>query len=137
MLGCQVFTIGFPKTSIMGKNPKVTNGIISALSGIYDDPRMLQTTVAIQSGNSGGPLVNMEGEVVGIVTGKLSAVKMFKWTGDLPQNVNYAIKVSYISSMLSSIPPARSNVHVLPVKKASLAKLAARIRTSVMIVVAE
>ena len=47
--------------------------------------------------------MNMEGKVVGIVTSKVNAVKMFKWTGDLPQNINYGIKISYLNGLLSSV----------------------------------
>ena len=102
-LGESVFTIGYPKSSIMGKNPKITNGIISALSGIHDDPRIIQTTVAIQSGNSGGPLLNMEGHVVGVTTSSLRTL-MTKSGIDVPQNVNYAIKSAYVKALLSSLP---------------------------------
>jgi len=86
-----------------GKTPKVTNGIISSLSGIQDDPRIIQTTVAIQSGNSGGPLLNMNGEVVGVTTSSLKT--FFTESGlDVPQNVNYAVKSAYVSALLTSLP---------------------------------
>jgi len=69
--GEDVFTLGYPKSSIMGKNPKITDGIVSALSGIQDDPTVMQVTVPIQSGNSGGPLLTMRGDVVGVTTSTL------------------------------------------------------------------
>ena len=56
--------------------------------------------VPVQSGNSGGPLFDMNGQVVGIVVAKLNAMKIFKWTGDLPENVNYAIKIGYLDVLL-------------------------------------
>jgi ankyrin repeat protein len=102
-LGEEVFTIGYPKTSIMGKNPKVTDGIISSLSGFLDDPRILQTTVAIQSGNSGGPLLNLRGEAVGVTTATLRA-QVYEDGLDIPQSVNYAVKSAYVSALLSGLP---------------------------------
>lgn len=102
-IGAEVFTIGYPKSDIMGVNPKVTDGIISSLSGIQDDPRIIQTTVAIQSGNSGGPLLTMNGEVVGVTTSMLRTQVSEKGI-DVPQNVNYAVKSAYVSALLSQLP---------------------------------
>lgn len=119
-IGAEVFTIGYPKSDVMGLNPKVTNGIVSALSGIRDDPRVIQTTVAIQSGNSGGPLLNMKGEVIGITMASLRT-RVTKKGIDVPQGVNYAIKSGYASALLASVPerpypmeqPASANLEEL------------------------
>lgn len=102
-LGTMVFTIGFPHPNLLGTNPKLTSGLISATSGIADDPRTLQVSVPVQSGNSGGPLLNMHGEVVGVITSKLNAQQVFEYTGDIPQNVTYAIKINYLSQLLSNL----------------------------------
>jgi len=99
-LGAEVFTIGFPQTSLMGIEPKLATGVISATSGIQDDGRAYQISVPVQAGNSGGPLVDGEGRVVGVVAAKLNAAKVFEWTGDLPQNVNYAAKSTYLAGMM-------------------------------------
>jgi hypothetical protein len=135
--GSKVFTIGYPHPDVMGEKPKLTEGIVNALSGYMDDPRILQISVPVQAGNSGGPLLNMNGEVVGIVTAKLSAVKMFNWTGDLPQNVNYAIKASYITALLKSVKEQSTVTKMLPVKRADLESLSSRIQNSVFLIVAE
>lgn len=135
--GAKVFTIGYPHPDIMGQKAKLSEGIINADTGYMDDARTLQISVPIQSGNSGGPLLNMNGEVVGIVTSKLSAVKMFKWTGDLPQNVNYAIKISYLNALLNSIKQQSSRIKVLPTKQADLESLATRIQNSMILIIAE
>jgi len=135
-VGGHVFTVGYPHPGMMGKEPKLTDGIINARTGIKNDPRVYQISVPLQGGNSGGPLINMHGEVVGVTTSKMSAVKVFKWTGDLPQNVNYAVKVGYVRALLSSVDPVAS-VPVLPAKKASLAGLAKRIEGSVLMVIAQ
>lgn len=102
-LGQDVFTIGYPYGAKFGKTIKVTNGIISALAGPNDDPSILQTTVSIQPGNSGGPLLTKKGEVVGIITFTLSAVSSLEHAGDLPQNVNFAVKSSLLAELLSSV----------------------------------
>jgi Trypsin-like peptidase domain len=135
--GSKVFTIGYPHPDVMGEKPKLTEGIVNAISGYMDDPRILQISVPVQAGNSGGPLLNMNGEVVGIVTAKLSAVKMFNWTGDLPQNVNYAIKASYITALLKSVKEQSTVTKMLPVKRADLESLSSRIQNSVFLIIAE
>ena len=100
--GSDVFTVGFPLVSIQGAEPKVTHGIVSSLTGFFDDPTMFQISVPLQAGNSGGPLVGMDGSVVGVVTSKLDAVKVQRATGDLPQNVSYAIKSAYLLELLNA-----------------------------------
>jgi len=135
-VGGHVFTVGYPHPDMMGKEPKLTDGIINARTGIQNDPRVYQISVPLQGGNSGGPLLNMSGEVVGITTTKMSAIKVFKWTGDLPQNVNYAVKVGYVRALLSSVD-ANANIRVLPSKKDNLAGLAKRIEGSVLMVIAK
>jgi len=103
-LGDSVFTIGFPNAQIQGLEPKLTKGEINSLAGIRDDARYFQISVAVQPGNSGGPLVDASGNVVGIVTLRLDDLKTLKLTGSLPQNVNYAVKSSFILAFLESIP---------------------------------
>ncbi len=127
--GEDVFTIGYPKTSVMGKNAKVTNGIISSLSGIHDDPRIIQTTVAIQSGNSGGPLLNMDGEAVGVTTSTLRAL-VSKSGLDIPQNVNYAVKSVYVLALLSSLP--EKNYPILKMTSSNLENIIPKIQDSIV-----
>ncbi len=103
-LGDSVFTVGFPNIELQGLAPKLTKGELSSLSGAQDDPRQFQISVAVQPGNSGGPLVNTLGNVIGIVTARLSDTAAFESSGALPQNVNYAVKSSYALSLLESVP---------------------------------
>ena len=81
--------------------PKVTRGEISSLNGIGDDPRSWQISVPVQPGNSGGPLLDENGNLVGVVVSKLG-LKAATITGDLPQNVNYAVKGAYALALLES-----------------------------------
>lgn len=100
--GEKVFTIGFPMNDIMGSNFKVTDGIISAQTGIADDVRYFQITVPVQPGNSGGPLFNKSGNVIGLTTAKLNS----KAVGTDVENVNYAIKASYLTTLYNMLPNA-------------------------------
>ena len=110
VLGDSVFTIGFPATEILGNAPKFTNGVVSALSGLRGNASWMQITVPVQPGNSGGPLVNEGGEVVGVVVSTAGVARFIDYYGTLPQNVNWAIKSSYLRPMLEatikSPPPA-------------------------------
>ena len=94
--GAEIVAIGYPNVDIQGISPKVTDGLINSLTGIKDDPRHFQISAPIQGGNSGGPLLNMSGNVIGLVSAKLSTSYALNVTGDIPQNVNYAIKSNLI-----------------------------------------
>jgi TPR repeat protein len=103
-LGDSVFTLGFPNVEVQGVEPKLTRGEINSLAGIQDDPRFVQMSVAVQPGNSGGALVDTRGNVVGIVTMRLDDLKLLEMSGSLPQNVNYALKSSFILAFLDTVP---------------------------------
>lgn len=103
--GEDVFTVGFPMTDVMGEAPKTTLGTISAVSGFEDDPRMFQISVQIQPGNSGGPLVlKTTGNVIGVTSSSLNVAKFLQQGRAVPQNVNYAMKASYIRPLLATVP---------------------------------
>lgn len=90
--GDEVVVIGFPLSSLLSREANVTAGVISAMAGLRGDARHYQITAPVQKGNSGGPLADMSGTVVGVVSSKLNAMKIAGQTGDLPQNINFAIK---------------------------------------------
>lgn len=100
--GDEVVVIGFPLSSLLSREPNVTAGVVSALNGMRGDPRHYQITAPVQKGNSGGPLIDMGGNIVGVVTSKLNAMKIADRTGDLPQNINFAIKADLARSYLDS-----------------------------------
>lgn len=91
-LGEKVFTLGYPHPDLQGSDVKFTTGSISGLTGPEKTPRYFQISAPLQAGNSGGPLFDEQGNLVGIVAAKLDSIATLALTGDLPQNVNYAIK---------------------------------------------
>jgi S1-C subfamily serine protease len=103
-LGSTVATVGFPNTGMQGFAPKLAKGEIASLTGSQDDPRYFQISVAVQPGNSGGALVDERGNVVGVVSAKLDAATTLATTGALPENVNYAVKSSFLLGFLESVP---------------------------------
>jgi S1-C subfamily serine protease len=108
-LGQAVFTIGFPDIRLQGTDPKYTDGKISSLNGIKDDPAEYQISVQVQPGNSGGPLVDQAGNVAGVIVARLDDFAALASMGSLPQNVNYAIKGSILRDFLSGIPEVKSS----------------------------
>jgi len=108
--GAKIVAVGYPNTSIQGVQPKVTDGLVNSLAGIKDDPRYFQISAPIQGGNSGGPLLDMNANVIGLVSAKLDNSLVFKTTGDIPQNVNYAVKSDFILDLINSIPDVKNNL---------------------------
>jgi len=103
-LGDPVSTFGFPNITVQGRDPKWTRGEINSLSGIKDNPRYFQVSAAIQPGNSGGPLFDGAGKVIGVVALSLDDLTHLKRTGAVPQNVNYAVKSALVMELLESVP---------------------------------
>lgn len=102
-LGEPVAAFGYPLSGILSSSGNFTLGNVTALSGLGDNTRYLQISTPVQPGNSGGPLVDNAGNVVGVVSAKLNALTVMAATGgDIPQNVNFAIKASILTSFLES-----------------------------------
>ena len=102
-LGADVFTIGFPNPDVQGFEAKYTDGKISSLAGIRDDPMTFQVSVPVQPGNSGGPLLSRYGSVDGVMEARLNDAAVFAQSGAMPENVNYAIKISTLREFLKPI----------------------------------
>jgi uncharacterized protein len=100
--GEDVVVYGFPLTGALASGGNVTTGIVTALAGRADDSRFLQVSAPVQPGNSGGPLFDRSGTVVGIIVSKLDALSIASATGDIPQNVNFAIKASVAAAFLDA-----------------------------------
>jgi hypothetical protein len=91
-VGEDVFVLGYPLTSTMGEEIKLTTGIISSKTGYQGDVSLYQISAPIQPGNSGGPLFDGEGNIIGIVSAKHRGA----------ENVGYAIKASYLRNLMES-----------------------------------
>lgn len=100
--GEAVITYGFPLSGLLSSTGNATTGSISALGGLGDDSRHLQISAPVQPGNSGGPLVDMSGNVIGVVFSKLDALRVARVTEDIPQNINFAIKASVVMNFLDA-----------------------------------
>jgi S1-C subfamily serine protease len=134
-LGASVFTIGFPRVDLMGSTPKISVGVISGENGLRDDPVSYQTTVPIQPGNSGGPLLNMKGEVVGVVRSMLGIRDEASGNLEILQNTSCALKVRGLHELLPLLPQKDPQIHVLPNLSDDLESLASRIKDSVLLVI--
>ena len=106
-IGAKVFTLGFPAIDILGAEPKFTDGAVSSFSGLGGESTLMQITVPVQPGNSGGPLVTEGGYVIGIVTSTAAVRNFYRETGTLPQNINWAVKSDYASPLFEA-PAATS-----------------------------
>jgi S1-C subfamily serine protease len=107
-LGQAVFTIGFPDIRLQGTEPKYTDGKVSSLAGLKDDPSEYQVSVPVQPGNSGGPLADSAGNVRGVIVARLDDIAALRSVGSIPQNVNYAIKGSVLRDFLSESPEIKA-----------------------------
>jgi S1-C subfamily serine protease len=130
--GDQVVAIGYPLHGLLTSDLTVTTGIISSLAGLYNDTRFLQISAPVQPGNSGGPLHDTSGNVVGVVTAKLNALRIAKATGDIPENINFAIKTGALRDFLdnSAVPYQTAE----PASEAKTADIANSARTYTMLI---
>jgi S1-C subfamily serine protease len=139
-MGEKIFTIGYPASKIMGEKPKYSEGVINAMTGLKDDPAFFQVSVPVQPGNSGGPLFNERGEVIGITTASLSSLAMDNM-GAIAQNVNYAIKSSFLKNLLSTIPElmlSNTGIVVIPNEpKKSLPNFFERVSNNIVLIEAK
>ena len=100
--GEDVVALGFPYRGLLAADVNVSVGIVSAMAGLLNDTSQLQISAPVQPGNSGGPLLDALGAVAGVVVAKLDALVVAKVTGDIPQNINFAIKGEVAQSFLRS-----------------------------------
>ena len=101
-LGEDVMVAGYPYGEIFSNSIKVTKGIVSASRGLGDDTGQFQIDAAVQPGNSGGPIYDENGNIVGVVVSQLNKRKFEKQTGSMPENVNFGIKASTVRQFLTS-----------------------------------
>jgi S1-C subfamily serine protease len=116
-IGQKVFTIGFPVPGLLGTEAKYSDGAISSLSGLAGAANLLQVTVPSQPGNSGGPLADESGRLVGVVTSTAAVQGFLRRTGTLPQNINWAVRSEYVRPLLSGVPLQQAQVHSSAVER--------------------
>lgn len=134
--GESVFTIGYPLPDELGVSQKISEGIINNSSGIEGDNRFLQISIPIQPGNSGGPLFNSKGGVIGVVTMTLNNAYLLINKAIIAQNVNFAIKIDYLRALykqtIGKLPDIKTSNEVL-----SAAQIAEKFKSSVVFIVSE
>jgi serine protease Do len=110
-LGESVMVAGYPYGELYSNTIKVTGGMVSAVKGMGDDSAQFQMDAAVQPGNSGGPIYDENGNIVGVVISQLNKLKVAKAIGSLPENVNFGIKASTVRQFLTSagLPTKWSN----------------------------
>ena len=101
-LGEAVTIVGFPLVNVLGARPTVGFGHVSSTVGIRGNQSQMQISVPVQRGNSGGPVFDQSGNVIGVVVSKLDALKVAERVGDLPQNVNFAIRGDVVRNFLEA-----------------------------------
>jgi S1-C subfamily serine protease len=99
-LGDQIYTLGFPTPSLQGFNPKLTSGIINSLTGIMDNPHVIQISAPIQPGNSGGAVISIQGSLIGVASSSVKPEAFLGIAGTLPQNINYAVRTEPVQLLL-------------------------------------
>lgn len=107
-VGENIYVLGYPLTQSMGDEIKLTNGIVSSKSGYEGDVTLYQISAPIQPGNSGGPMFDMKGRLVGVVCAKHTGA----------ENASYAIKTSYLKNLIESV----SSASILPTSIAPMSK---------------
>ena len=114
-----VLVFGYPLAEALSSAGNTTVGNVTALAGMRDDSRFIQISAAVQPGNSGGPALDEAGRLMGVVVAKLNALAVARITGDIPQNVNFALKVATLASFLEAhgigYTPADAAARELPV----------------------
>ena len=100
--GEDIVVFGFPLNSVLSSGGNLTPGVVSALTGLGNNSNQIQITAPIQPGSSGSPVLNKTGEVVGVVSMKLSDSKMAKATGQVGQTVNFAVNGQTLKTFLDA-----------------------------------
>jgi hypothetical protein len=119
-----IYVAGYPFGYKVSSSVKVTKGIISSLTGIGNDFSNFQIDAALQSGNSGGPILDDMGNVVGVAVAKLDLnIQILKNTANIPENTNFGIKASVVKSVLDSSSVDTPSANKSAISKSQLGKM--------------
>ena len=117
-----IYVAGYPFGYELSSSVKVTKGIISSLTGIGNDYSNIQIDAALQSGNSGGPILDDYGNLVGVAVAKLNVEYLLEHFGDIPENTNFGVKANVLSGLLDSNGIPRLPANDQPINKSELAQ---------------
>ena len=118
-----VYVAGYPFGRRISTGVKVTKGIISSLTGIGNNFSNIQIDAALQPGNSGGPILDDKGNVVGVAVAKLDIKKILKNYGVIPEDTNFGIKVSVVRSILEGSNVSSPRPNTSSISKTKLGKM--------------
>lgn len=124
-LGEPAYAFGFPLSGLLSDSGNFTNGVVSGLRGLRESASEIQITTPVQPGNSGGAVIDAAGQVIGVVVSKLDAGAVSRATGDIPQNVNFAVSMQTLADFLARNRVSfRATERGAPVDTAQVAELA-------------
>jgi len=132
-----VLTLGYPLMVIQGREQKATFGRINSYSGIRGDPGVYQIDVPVQPGNSGGPLISENGNVIGVVKATFNQMAALETMGTLTQNINYAVKSDQVLPMLKQTLGDQIKVTNMGKNRQDMPHLITKFEKSVVLVEAE
>jgi hypothetical protein len=124
--GEPVVVTGFPLSGLVSQEMAVSTGSLTALGGLRGDIRQIQISAPVQSGNSGSPVMDERGHVIGVTSSVLNGMMVAMATGGaIPENVNFAIKTDVVRQFLETQRmPLQSGIARTPMSAASVADLA-------------
>jgi S1-C subfamily serine protease len=127
--GESVVAAGYPYPGLLGSEMSVTTGSLTALAGVHDDSRLIEMSAPVQPGNSGGPLLDEHGNVIGVVEARLKSGAFALISGTAPENVNFAIKAAVAESFLDAHHVPHAGPGAGPAESAADVAAAARVFT--------
>lgn len=136
-LGSSVFTLGFPRVDVLGYAPKYTEGIIESDRGPLGSTDRYLTTVDIQPGNSGGPLLNSSGEVVGVITAMLGLRNEVTGTLQILPNQSCAVKTVNVRQLMDQLPNSGQYNRPVRGRGQPLRILLEKLKDCMLVVIAE